>query len=350
MRWARPRGSRCRMVWSRNRVITTPGHVGAHARLRPPSRGDRQDRLGVGGARRLRQRERAAEAGVDVGDAEDRAVLAKALDRARAGQAERLHGRGAELGELGVVEGLALDLLAALGLDHRPRHGPEGAPVEVAEAVDAELLAGQRPLDDALGGGVAQEEGQLARRRRSGRCGAPRSRGAASPERGRAAPPGRRRPAARSAARAARGRRAWRGRPTCPDSRAPPRGPGGTPGPGPLDRRRGPRQQHRVEVGQRQDGADALAGAGLGDRVAVGGVVHGRQRPARRRPWKSDGESGSRSLTSTRPVVRPGVEGRRGTPARCPRAGRRRSAARSRQPSAAPGPGGGRSNPPRGPL
>ena len=65
--------------------------------------------------------------------------------------------------ELGIVERLALDLLAALGLQHRPRDRPQGPPVEVAEAVDRELRAVERLLVHRFERRVALEERELVR-------------------------------------------------------------------------------------------------------------------------------------------------------------------------------------------
>ena len=208
--------------------MTTPARVGAHAGRRALARGDGEDGLGVGRAGRLGQGEGAAEARVDVGDAEDRPVLAEALHGAGPGQAEGLHRGRPQLGELGVVEGLALDLLAPLGLDHLARHRAERAAVQVAEAVDAELGARQGPLDRRSRRACSAGRRPARRGRRSGRCGARRSRAAASPAPGRAGGRGRRRPAARSAGRAGRGPPASGGTPTCPGTRGRPRGSAGT--------------------------------------------------------------------------------------------------------------------------
>ncbi len=62
--------------------------------------------------------------------------------------------------ELGVVEHLALDRLAAAGLEHGARDRVEADPVEVAQAVDGELLAAHGALDhDGLLDVVDEERG-----------------------------------------------------------------------------------------------------------------------------------------------------------------------------------------------
>jgi hypothetical protein len=109
-----------------------------------------------------RQGEGAADARIDVGHLVPVGRLAEALDRAGAAQAEHLGDRAAHLHERGILEGGALDLLAALRLDHRARNRVEAAAVEVAQHVDRELRARAALLHHRGQGGVAEEEVELA--------------------------------------------------------------------------------------------------------------------------------------------------------------------------------------------
>ena len=63
---------------------------------------------------------------------------------------------------VGVANRHALDRLAALRLDHRPRNGVEAARLEIAEEVDRELLAGAARLHHRVLGRVVEEELELA--------------------------------------------------------------------------------------------------------------------------------------------------------------------------------------------
>src|SRR4051812_48730056 len=89
-----------------------------------------QLRIGPPGERRVhRRRVGAAEARVDVGDAEADVLVAEGLDRAWAARADRLHDVASERDKLGVVNDGALDRLAPARLDHRARDRVEAAPV-----------------------------------------------------------------------------------------------------------------------------------------------------------------------------------------------------------------------------
>ena len=88
--------------------------------------------------------------------------LPEALDGAGAAQAECLGDGAADLDQGGVLERCALDLLAALRLDHRARDRVEAAAVEVAEHVDRELGAAAALLHHRRERGVAEEEVELA--------------------------------------------------------------------------------------------------------------------------------------------------------------------------------------------
>jgi len=125
----------------------------AHDQLRVGAAGQR----GVDGGR-----EGAAEARVDVGDAEPELAVAERLHRARAAHAQRLDDVAAERDELGVVECRALDRLAAARLEHRARDRVEAAPVEVREQIDRELGPVHQPLHhDRLVDVAAEERGLL---------------------------------------------------------------------------------------------------------------------------------------------------------------------------------------------
>src|SRR6185295_8201542 len=86
----------------------------------------------------------------------------EALDVRRPADAERLRDEAAEVDQVPVPDRLALDRLAALGLDHRPRHRAEAAPVEVAEDVDRELLPRADALHHRADRREVQEELELA--------------------------------------------------------------------------------------------------------------------------------------------------------------------------------------------
>jgi hypothetical protein len=88
--------------------------------------------------------------------------FAEALDGARAAQAECLGDGAADLDQGGVFERRALDLLAALRLNHRARDRVEAAAIEVAEHVDREFGAAAALLHHRRQRGVAEEEVELA--------------------------------------------------------------------------------------------------------------------------------------------------------------------------------------------
>ena len=106
-----------------------------------------QLRVGPPGKRRVhRRRVGAAEARVDVGDAEADVLVTEGLDRARTACADRLDDVACERDQLGVLDDGALDRLAPARLDHRARDRVEAAPVAVAERVDRVL----RPVHELL--------------------------------------------------------------------------------------------------------------------------------------------------------------------------------------------------------
>ena len=76
----------------------------AEARLGMLAAGERQRELGVAAPGRQRQRERTAEARVDVGDRQAAVGLAEALDVGRADDPDRLRDPRAVLDQLGVPE------------------------------------------------------------------------------------------------------------------------------------------------------------------------------------------------------------------------------------------------------
>ena len=170
-----PSASSTRQRSEKNRVITTPARNVAEPRLRPLAAGERERELRVAAPRRERQRERAAEARVDVGHGQRAVRLAEALDVGRADDADRLGDAGAVLDQLAVLERAALDRLAALRLDHRARDRVEAAAVDVAEDVDRELLAEAALLHHRVDRRVSVGGSRAARGRRRGRCAASRT-------------------------------------------------------------------------------------------------------------------------------------------------------------------------------
>src|SRR5215208_757811 len=106
------------------------------------------------------ERERAAEAWVDVGDPLVAAV-AKALHVRRPADPDRLGDEAPELDQVAVADRHALDRLAALRLDHRARDRTEAAALEVAEDVDRELDAGAQALDERGDARAPQVEVEL---------------------------------------------------------------------------------------------------------------------------------------------------------------------------------------------
>ncbi len=164
----------------KKRVITRPSRNIPERRLGPLPCGERQRKLREAAPGRRRQREGAAEARVDVGHQMRAVRLSEALDVGRADEPERLRDVPPDLDQLGVANRHALDRLAALRLDHRPRNGVEAARLEIAEEVDRELLAGAARLHHRVLGRVVEEELELAAVARSGRCRGSRSRGAPS--------------------------------------------------------------------------------------------------------------------------------------------------------------------------
>ena len=133
----------------------------AEPRLGTLAAGELERELGVAAPRGERQRERAAEARVDVGDRQAAVGLAEALDVGRADDADRLGDPRAVRDQLGVLERPALDRLAALRLDHRARDRVQAAALEVAEHVDRELLAEAALLHHRVDRRRAQVEGEL---------------------------------------------------------------------------------------------------------------------------------------------------------------------------------------------
>src|SRR5207253_11319630 len=119
--------------------------------------------LRVAAPRRARQREGPAEARVDVRDGEASVRLPEALDVRRPDDPDRLGHAAAVLDQLRVLDGHALDRLAALGLDHRARDRVQAAALRVAEDVDGELLAEADLLDERLDRRVTEEELELRR-------------------------------------------------------------------------------------------------------------------------------------------------------------------------------------------
>src|SRR6185312_11041544 len=102
--------------------------------------GERELRVASTGGER--EREAAAEAGVDVGDLVPVVGDAEALDVGRAPDRQRLGDQPSELDQRLVLDRRTFDRLAALGLDHRPGDRAETPALEVAEDVDRELLPG----------------------------------------------------------------------------------------------------------------------------------------------------------------------------------------------------------------
>ena len=147
----------------------------AEARLGTLAAGELERELRVAAPRGQRQRERAAEARVDVGDRQAAVGLAEALHVGRADDADRLRDPRAVRDQLGVLQRAALDRLAALRLDHRARDRVQAAALEVAEHVDRELLAEAALLHHRVDRRRAAGGTRAARRRRRGRCGATRT-------------------------------------------------------------------------------------------------------------------------------------------------------------------------------
>ena len=133
----------------------------AEARLGPLAAGERERELRVAAARRERQREGAAEAGVDVGDRQRAVGLAEALHVRRPDDPDRLGDVRPVLDQLTVGEGAPLDRLAALRLDHRARDRVEAAALDVAEHVDRELLPEAALLHHGLDGRRGEVEREL---------------------------------------------------------------------------------------------------------------------------------------------------------------------------------------------
>ena len=143
---ARRRRSRARSVAAARRARAASSSARRSRRrasrrraARPLAVRHAHDQLGVGAPRKRAVHVAgvaAAEADVDIGDAQAELGVAEALDHARAARADQLRDGAAELDQLGVGEHHALDRLAAAGFDHRARDRVEAAPVEVAEAVD----------------------------------------------------------------------------------------------------------------------------------------------------------------------------------------------------------------------
>src|SRR3954470_1816853 len=152
----RPQRERCgasRLAWFRDAVERFEGTVGvgeegqtrevarhqdslaelAEARLGPLAAGERQRELRVAAPGCGRQREPAAEAGVDVRDVVHAVALPEALDVRGPDEVERLRDAAAELDQRPVLDRLTLDRLAPLRLDHRARDRVEAAAVPVAE-------------------------------------------------------------------------------------------------------------------------------------------------------------------------------------------------------------------------
>ena len=83
--------------------------------------------------------------------------------------------RRAVLDQLLVLDRHALDRLAALRLDHRPRDRVQAAALEVAEEVDRELLAAAALLHERVDRSCSRGRSRARRGRARGRCGASRS-------------------------------------------------------------------------------------------------------------------------------------------------------------------------------
>ena len=134
----------------------------AEARLRPLAGRERERELGVAAAGGGGEREPAPEARIDVGDAVRPVRLTEALDVRGTDETERLRHVATDLDQLRIADRHAFDRLAALRLDHRPRHRVEAAPFQVAEHVDGELLAAAARLHHRVDARVAEEEVELA--------------------------------------------------------------------------------------------------------------------------------------------------------------------------------------------
>jgi hypothetical protein len=258
-------------------VVTGERAVGAEradVRLDPLAVRHPHDQLGVGAAGQRgvhRRREGAAEARVDVGDAEPDLAVAEDLHGAGAAHAERLDDRAAELDQLGVGDRRALDRLAAARLEHRARDRVEAAAVEVGERVDRELRAVHRALDHRRLLHVAHEEGcflgvvREVDRARAGTL--------ARLHHHRV---GRRRVAGQHGGRRRKTELLQQQvRLVLVVRRARDRGVGRERRQDPVDARLG--QHLDVEVGERDDRADVVLGAQLGERRHVVGIVDARR-------------------------------------------------------------------------
>ena len=134
--------------------MTTPARNSPSARLGPLAVGERERELRVAAAGRERQRKRAAEARIDVGDRQRAVRLAEALDRSpgptiptRLGDtARRARSAPRSWIVMPLIDSPPFDSIIVRGIAFRQR------PVEVAEDVDRELLAAAARLHERVDG------------------------------------------------------------------------------------------------------------------------------------------------------------------------------------------------------